>query len=127
VLPLGEPSSVPAPDARSEPEGQVVGERRRFPRHAVAGMTARVSLVIRAELLDLSRRGALCRCECAFSVGDHGELHVLLDREPFNAWVSVVRVLRDPSAARTHARLIAVVFTALDEAGKRALAHFLNR
>jgi len=122
-----EPSSgVPIGDVESERGAQATGERRRFPRSSVGATTARLPLVVQAEILDISLSGALIRCECALNLGDRAQLHALLDREAFTAGVSVVRVRRDRSAAAPEARSVGIVFTAIDQACARALSEFLK-
>ena len=122
-----EPSSgLPIGDVESESGAQATRERRRFPRYSVGDTTARLPFVVQAEVLDISSSGALIRCESALNVGDRAQLHALLDREPFTAGVTVVRVRRDRSPAAPEARRVAIAFTALDQACARALGQFLK-
>ena len=79
-----------------------------------------------AEVLDLSLTGALIRCECPLRVGDRAQIRTMLNRQPFVAWVSVVRIAaqRGDGSGRPS---FGVVFLGSGEQNAAVLQRFLRR
>jgi len=71
-------------------------ERRRYERAAVRGVTASLTVVVDADILDISISGALVRCRCELRVGDRARLQTVLQREAFVTDMSVVRTVPLP-------------------------------
>jgi hypothetical protein len=98
-------------------------ERRQFPRVAVTGIHASLPTVVDAEIVDISLTGALVRCRCPLQVGDRASIRTVLNREPFVAGVSVVRVLGSTTGDASSA---GVAFIDLDEHSLSLLRRFLQ-
>jgi len=102
-------------------------ERRRHPRvTAPDGLLLSVPIVINAEVLDISNGGALLSASDPLDVGNRGHLRMLLDREPFNAWVEVRRIHPGTVTGREVRHRIGVSFTAVDAASRRTLQRFVR-
>jgi hypothetical protein len=112
----------------SDPEHEYRGpERRRYPRVTPGDeMRLTIPVVVDAEVLDISSGGALISTENPIQIGERGHLRVLLDREPFNAWVLVRRVDAGTvrgAEVRFHA---GVSFSAIDSTSRRSLQKFVR-
>ena len=117
----------PPGDSHAAPSGYAGAERRRHPRVAAPdGVHLSVPIVVNAEVLDISTGGALLSASDALDVGARGHLRMLLDREPFNAWVEVRRVHPGTVVGRDVRHRIGVSFTAVDEASRRTLQRFMR-
>jgi PilZ domain len=68
-------------------------ERRRYERLAVNGISANLTAVVDAEILDISVSGALVKCRYPLRVADRALLRTVLQREPLVTEVAVVRVV----------------------------------
>ena len=76
--------------------------------------------------MDLSVSGALISTTVPLSVGDRARLSVLLGREPFTGWVTVIRAeegTRSGDVVRHH---LGVAFTAIDDNSRAVLARFVR-
>ena len=100
-------------------------ERRRCPRWTVSA-TAKLRMSVDVEVLDLSLTGALIRCEWPLRVGDRAQMQTMLDRQPFVAWVSVVRIAAERGNGSGRPAL-GVVFLGSDEHNADVLERFLSR
>jgi hypothetical protein len=110
------------PDGRVSPYEP---ERRRYPRRA-ASATTKSRMSADAEVLDLSLGGALIRCDYPLQVGDRAQIRTMLNRQPFVAWVSVVRIAAEYSEGSSRPSF-GVVFLGKDEQNAALLQRFLRR
>jgi PilZ domain-containing protein len=102
-----------------------IPDRRRHLRVAVPGLQALFPTIVDAEILEISLTGALVRCRCPLRVGDRASIRTVLNREPFVAKVSVVRVL-DPVTGDAAITCAGVAFLEQDEESARVLGRFLT-
>ena len=114
----------PAPE-RTGPLGV---DRRRSPRHE-SSADLRLSLpnVTNGEVIDLSVTGALISTKTRLEIGDRARLSLVVGRQPFQAWVTVVRVeegTRSGGEVRYHT---GVTFLSLDEGSRDVLQRFVRR
>jgi hypothetical protein len=80
-----------------------------------------------AQVLDISAAGALVSTANHLKEGARAHFRVLLDRQPFSAWVEVRRLepgtMVGSGEARQH---LGLSFVALDEASRRTLQRFVK-
>jgi hypothetical protein len=103
-------------------------DRRKFPRRALVGEEVRleVPVAVDADLLDLSSGGALVSTTAPLRPGQRALLQIVLDREPFTAWLDVKRVDTGTQTAREHRYHVAGEFVSLDTKSSAALKRFLR-
>jgi PilZ domain len=101
-------------------------ERRRHPRVVPPGdVRMWLPVVANADVLDLSVGGALISTSAALHPGQRAQLRVILDRQPFSAWVEVRRVETGTLGAEVRIRAGAS-FTSLDKRSEVTLRQFLR-
>jgi hypothetical protein len=101
-------------------------ERRRFPRYRPEDVRVSMPVVINTEVLDISSGGALMSTSAALHVGQRARLRMLLDREPFAAWIEVKRVELGTQIGDEHRFRVGASFTALDATSQRTLQKFVR-
>lgn len=102
-------------------------ERRRHERVEPAEeVRLDVPVVVHAEVLDLSRSGALISTSAGLQVGQRAELQVLLERQPFTARFEVRRVELGTETPGGRRYRVAAAFQSLDEKSRQALKRFLK-
>ena len=119
---MSDPSGA---DTQRRSDAPYAPDRRRFPRVAVTAVQAVFPTVVDAEILDISLTGALVRCGCPLDVGERASIRTVLNREPFVANVSVVRVLQSASGDPA-TTCVGVAFVDQDEQSARLLRRFLT-
>jgi hypothetical protein len=105
-------------------------ERRRTPRHAPAREAqAELSMVLDVEVVDLSETGALLSTDRRLGIGHRLHIRTVLGREPFAAWLEVMRVeeVRRLALGRQKRYLVGGRFMSVDDANARTLKRFLMR
>jgi len=100
-------------------------ERRRYERAAVRGVTASLTVVVDADILDISISGALVRCRCELRVGDRARLQTVLQREAFVTDMSVVRTVAASRRVPT-STCAGVEFLDQDEGSVKSLRRLLS-
>jgi hypothetical protein len=101
-------------------------ERRRYPRVGpAADIKISLPVVVDAEVLDLSAAGALLSTSAWLRPGQRAQLRVILDREPFSAWVEVKRIESGTQGGEPRIR-IGATFVAVDDHSESSLRHFLR-
>jgi hypothetical protein len=115
-----EPSTQPgvSPGRTAPPD------RRRSPRFTTSDMNARLPMLLDVDVLDISERGAWVRSRHPLVVGDRAQIRMVLNREPFVAWVSVVRVRLGRHDGSIGA---AVAFTEMNENSAQALRRLVRQ
>jgi hypothetical protein len=109
-----------------EQTGPLLVDRRRHPRsEAPEDLHISIPTVSSAEVIDLSVAGALLSTPVPMSVGDRARLSVLLGREPFSAWVRVIRVAEGTRSGGTVHYHLGVIFTAIDDNSRSVLTRFV--
>jgi len=101
-------------------------ERRRFPRYAADDVRMSIPVVVNTEVLDISSGGALMSTSAALEVGQRGRLRLLLDRQPFSAWVEVKRSEIGTQIGADHRFRVGASFTAVDGTSRRNLQKFVK-
>jgi hypothetical protein len=103
-------------------------ERRRFSRRQTTGDEVRVEvpIAVDADLLDLSSGGALVSTTAPLRPGQRALLQIVLDREPFTAWLDVKRVDMGTQTSRGHRYHVAGEFVSLDAKNVATLKRFLR-
>jgi hypothetical protein len=102
-------------------------ERRRHPRAAIRDeVRLLIPVSVEAQVLDISSGGALVSTGSRLKPGERAHLRVLLDREPFSAWVEVRRLEPGTVLASEQRHHIGVSFVALDDASRRTLQRFVK-
>jgi PilZ domain len=103
-------------------------ERRRFPRRAIGHeeVQLEVPVAVDADLLDLSSGGALVSTQAPLRVGQRALLQMVLDREPFIAWLDVKRVDMGTLTSREQRYHVAGEFVSLDPRSSATLKRFLR-
>src|SRR5262245_386437 len=124
-MPTEPPVARPMP---TEPPaaGPVFVERRRHPRVRGTRVDVSVPSVSAVEVLEISTSGALISTETPLQVGQRAHLRTLLSREPFAAWLEVVRVGEGTAAGNVQRHHFGVVFTSMDENSRKLLQRFAN-
>jgi hypothetical protein len=111
------------PFAREEPR---YTERRRYPRLGpAADIKMWLPVVVNAELLDLSAGGALLSTSASLQPGQRAQLRLILDHEPFSAWIEIKRVEAGTQDGQPRIRA-AAAFTSIDGHSEVTLRHFLR-
>jgi hypothetical protein len=112
----------PEPDATLP----VLVDRRRQPRVGTSGgLRLSIPFVSSGEVVDISTIGALISTSEPLAVGERARLSALMGREPFGAWVKVIRVdegTRSGGQIRHH---LGVVFVGIDENSRQVLSRFV--
>ena len=103
-------------------------ERRKYPRRALVGEEVRleIPIAVDADLLDLSSGGALVSTTAPLRPGQRALLQIVLDREPFTAWLDVKRVDTGTQTSREHRYHVAGEFVSLDSKSTATLKRFLR-
>jgi hypothetical protein len=103
-------------------------ERRREPRVPMAdNQQVGLPMALTVRLVDISAGGVLLTSSQKMSIGQRARLHTSLGSEPLNVEVEVRRVAEGGMEGNGRGRYrIGAVFTALDEASKRSVHHFLS-
>jgi c-di-GMP-binding flagellar brake protein YcgR len=102
-------------------------ERRRHVRAPVADdVRLLVHVSVEAQVLDISAGGALVTTASRLQPGERAHLRVLLDREPFSAWVEVRRLQPGTMIASEPRHHMGLSFVALDDASRRTLQRFVK-
>ena len=113
----------PAPDS-----GAQAVERRRHPRRLPPPtLELAIPIISQGEVIDLSENGALISTPIPLSIGDRARLSLLVGREPFGAWATVVRAEEGTRMGRTIRYHIGLVFTSIDEHNRLVLQRFVRR
>lgn len=113
----------PGPPGQS-PDGV---ERRRYPRVLPSDDTrALMPVLVNAEVLDISPGGALLSTSTVIEPGERAHLRLLLDGEPFNTWVEVLRIQPGTMDGKETRHRVGVSFTALDDGSRRTLQRFVK-
>jgi hypothetical protein len=99
-------------------------ERRRYPRVRGSHIDVSVPSVSAVEVLEISSSGALLSTETPLKVGQRAHLRTLLSREPFSAWIEVIRVTEGTAAGNVKRHHFGVVFTSMDENSRKLLQRF---
>ena len=103
-------------------------ERRRHLRHpAPPDLELSIPVISQGEVIDLSENGALISTPVPLGVGDRARMSLLVGREPFGAWVRVVRAEPGTRMGRTVRYHLGLVFTAIDEQNRQVLQRFVGR
>jgi len=103
-------------------------ERRRHLRQpAPPDLELSIPVISQGEVIDLSETGALISTPVPLGVGDRARMSLLVGREPFGAWVRVVRVEPGTRMGRTMRYHLGLVFTAMDEQTRQVLQRFVRR
>lgn len=112
-----------APDSGAQPS-----ERRRHPRQLPPPtLELAIPIISQGDVIDLSESGALISTLIPFSLGDRARLSLLVGREPFGAWGTVVRVEEGTRMGRTLRYHIGLKFTVIDEQNRLVLQRFVRR
>jgi len=113
----------------SEPEsGAQAIERRRHPRQpAPPNLELSVPIISQGDVIDLSESGALVSTPIPLTIGDRARLSLLVGREPFGAWATVVRAEEGTRVGRTVRYHLGLVFTSIDEQNRHVLQRFVRR
>jgi|KBSMisStandDraft_5_1062788.scaffolds.fasta_scaffold05336_3 hypothetical protein len=106
--------------------GRPALERRRFPRIPADEIDLLVPNVTSVELLDISTSGAMLSTEAVLQVGQRAQIRTLLAREPFAAWVEVLRVDIGTAGGSVMRHRLGVTFTAMDEKSRKLLQRFVK-
>jgi PilZ domain len=103
-------------------------DRRKYARRALVGEEVRleVPIAVDADLLDLSSGGALVSTTAPLKPGQRALLQIVLDREPFTAWLDVKRVDTGTQTSREHRYHVAGEFVGLDSKSIATLKRFLR-
>ena len=110
----------------NEVSGSPSIERRRFPRIPADEIDLSVPTVTSVELLDISTSGAMLSTEAILQVGQRAQIRTLLSREPFAAWVEVLRVDIGTASGSVMRHRLGVTFTAMDEKSRKLLQRFVK-
>jgi hypothetical protein len=103
-------------------------DRRRHPRlPAAPDLELSIPVISQGEVIDLSETGALITTPLPLGLGDRARLSLLVGREPFGAWVRVVRAEPGTRMGRTVRYHLGLVFTAIDEQNRQVLQRFVRR
>jgi PilZ domain len=103
-------------------------DRRRHPRQPAApDLELSIPVITQGEVIDLSETGALITTPLLLGLGDRARLSLLVGREPFGAWVRVVRAEPGTRMGRTVRYHLGLVFTAIDEQNRQVLQRFVRR
>jgi len=103
-------------------------ERRRHPRQPPPpDLELSIPVISQGEVIDLSETGALISTPYPLGVGDRARMSLLVGREPFGAWVRVVRTEPGTRMGRTMRYHLGLVFTAIDEQNRQVLQRFVRR
>jgi hypothetical protein len=78
------------------------------------------------EVLEISASGALLSTETPLQVGQRTQLSTLLSREPFAAWIEVLRIGEGTSAGSVKRHHFGVIFTSMDEHSRQLLQRFAH-
>ena len=106
---------------------QLRAERRRYPRTESPGdVQVAIPIVVHGDVIDISATGALISTAVPLVVSARVRLSLLLGREPFSAWVRVLRVEPGTRSDRGVRHHLGVVFTAVDENNRRVLERFVS-
>jgi len=102
-------------------------ERRRHPRF-VPGTDVRLSVpvVANAEVLDISSEGALISTSAPLHDGQRAHLRILLQREPFSAWIEVRRLESGTAVGTEQRHRVGATFTVIDDNSQRTLQRFIS-
>lgn len=86
-----------------------------------------LAVVMDVTVLDLSATGILLSCDYRPGIGQRIQVRMVLNREPFVAWIDVKRVERTPAPTDgDSAFLVGAVFSSFDEQSGRALQQFTS-
>jgi c-di-GMP-binding flagellar brake protein YcgR len=83
-------------------------------------------LLVSAEVLDISPGGALLSTSAVIEPGERAHLRLLLDGEPFNTWVEVLRIQPGTMDGKETRHRVGVSFNALDDSSRRTLQRFVK-
>jgi hypothetical protein len=102
-------------------------DRRRQPRVPVSSdLRATIPVVTNGEVIEISATGALMSTPVRLGVGDRARLSLLLGREPFGAWVRVVRSEEGTRMGRIVRYHLGLTFTSLDDQSRQVLDRFVR-
>jgi c-di-GMP-binding flagellar brake protein YcgR len=107
---------------------QATLERRRQPRVPISDdQQVGLPMALTVRLVDISAGGVLLSSSQKMSIGQKARLHTTLGSDAFHAEVEVRRVAEGGLEGNGRGRYrIGAVFTALDEASRRSVQHFLS-
>ena len=110
-----------------EGTGPLLVDRRRHPRaESPADLRLSIPTVSNGEIIDISATGALISTGIPLNVGDRARLSLLVGREPFSAWVRIVRAEEGTRAGGLVRHHLGVVFTSLDDNSRKVLSKFVR-
>lgn len=102
-------------------------ERRRYPRvPPTEDLKLAVPVLLDTEVLDISHCGALLSTSGVVEPGERAQLRLVLDGEPFNTWVHVVRVHSGTMDGTGTRQRVGVSFVTLDGGSRRTLQRFIR-
>ncbi len=103
-------------------------ERRREPRVPIRGdQKVGLPMALTVRLVDISAGGVLLSSSQKMNIGQRARLRTTLGADPFNAEIEVRRVADGSLDGNDRGRYrLGAVFTSLDEAATRSVAHFLS-
>jgi PilZ domain len=111
-----------------DPEFGPPTDRRRHLRYPPPrDLELSIPIVTQGEVIDLSLTGALISTPVRLAAGDRARLSLLVGREPFGAWVRVVRSEEGTRNGRTVRYHLGLVFTSMDEQNRQVLQRFVRR
>lgn len=84
-------------------------------------------MVVHGDVIDISATGALISTAVPLMVGARVRLSLLMGREPFSAWVRVLRVEPGTRSDRGFRYHLGVVFTTVDEGSRKVLERFVRQ
>ena len=90
-------------------------------------MQVAIPIVVNGDVIDISATGALISAAVPLKMGARVRLSLLLGREPFSAWVRVLRVEAGTGADHGVRYHLGVVFTAVDENNRKVLERFVGQ
>jgi len=103
-------------------------DRRRHPRQpAPPDLELSIPVSSQGEVIDLSETGALISTPLLLGIGDRARMSLLVGREPFSAWVRVVRAEAGTRVGQTVRYHLGLVFAAIDEQNRQVLQRFVRR
>jgi c-di-GMP-binding flagellar brake protein YcgR len=103
-------------------------ERRREPRVPIRDdQKIGLPLALTVRLVDISAGGVLLSSPQKMNIGQRARLHTTLGADPLSAEIEVRRVADGSADGNGRGRYrLGAVFTSLDEAASRSVAHFLS-
>lgn len=113
--------------SESETGTQAVERRRHARQSAPSTLELAIPVITQGDVIDLSESGALISTTMHLAIGDRARLSLLVGREPFGAWATVVRAEEGTRMGRTVRYHLGLVFTSMDEQNRLVLQRFVRR